>query len=611
MLGTARKVLDFFEPADRWRLVGVVSAMTLAGLLQTAGVASIMPFLSLLANPDIVVENRWMAWAYDGLGFESAGTFLVFVGIAVLVLLVTTNAFSAFSDWITLRLVWSTHHRISERLLSKYLNQPYAFFLGRNTAKLSRSLLAEVQEIIKGVMIPCMEVLARGVTTAFIVLLLLLVDPLLAILAAAAIGGGYAAVYRLVRQKQRRLGIERHSANGRRFQTVAEAFGGIKDVKVLGRESHFLSRFADPSLRYSQARASNQVVSELPRYALESLAFGAIILIVIYLLETRGTLGDVLPVLGLYAMAGHRLMPALQRIFAGLTKIRFNVPALDRLHEEMGLAASGKAEGRLPERRPIAVSEQPAPPSVSLTREIRFVEVGFRYPDAPAPALQDIDLTISANQSVAFVGPTGSGKTTLVDLLLGLFEPTTGEIRVDDTVLSEVTLPAWRGLVGYVPQSIFLGDDTIAANIAFGVPEDQIDFAAVVRAGRAAHLDDFVRELPLGYETIIGERGIRLSGGERQRIGIARALYQDPAVLVMDEATSALDGVTEEAVMKAISALSQRKTIILIAHRLTTVRDCDTIFMLDCGRLAGQGTFESLAASSGQFRAMARQTASA
>jgi ATP-binding cassette, subfamily B, bacterial PglK len=600
-----RKVIDLLEPEQRWRAVIVLAAMLATALLQSAGVVSVMPFIGLVADPQIVHRNPWMAWGYAQAGVENTRQFLIILGFLALLLLAVTNAFAAFSRWLSLRFVWDTHDRLSQRLLHKYLSESYSFYLDRNTATLSKSLLGEVRAVVDNILLPWMDVLAKAATVGVFVLLLVMVDPVLAVLSAGTLSGIYAVIYLATRNRQRELGLRREKAFGDRFQITGEAFGGIKDVKVLGSESYFLSRFREASRRYSQTTTAHSIASELPRFALETVAFGGIIGTIIYLLETRETLVHVLPVLALYALAGFRLIPALQSIFGSLTIIRFYFPSVATLHADLYRVPSGEPPFTTP---PVGASGA-CPITLAFEREIRVERLSFHYPNTTRAALEDISLVIPIRHSVGLVGTTGSGKTTLADLLLGLFTPTSGQILIDGVPLTEANLRAWKRHIGYVPQSMFLSDNSIAQNIAFGVPRDHIDRAAVERAARAAHLHDFIERLPLGYETAVGERGVRLSGGERQRVAIARALYRDPTVLVMDEATSALDGATEDTVMQAIRGLSGQKTIILVAHRLTTVRDCDVIFLFEGGRLAAQGTFSALANGNQIFRAMARETA--
>jgi len=433
------------------------------------------------------------------------------------------------------------------------------------------------------------------------------------------LGGAYILLYTFLRKYLSRIGADRVQANQERFQISQEALGGIKEVKASNIETGYMMSFIKPSQRFARCLALNKIIAQVPRYILEAIAFGGILLIILILLAVRGgDLGQVLPTLGVFALAGQRLMPTLQMVYRSATKMRFGKPALDALYndmENMDIEFKDiKQMYNIPDIAPLG-----------LKQSLDLVDVDYWYPHADRPALQDLNLSISARSTVGFVGSTGAGKTTLVDLILGLLHPQFGQMLVDGQPIftqnlsspnsstdntSQITdkklLISWQRTLGYVPQEIFLADETIEANIAFGVPEEEISQDAVEQAARIAELHEFVQnELSHGYQTVVGESGVRLSGGQRQRIGIARALYHDPDVLIMDEATAALDNVTEKAVMQAVHNLSNKKTIILIAHRLSTVQNCDQIYLLDHGKLAAQGTYLELLGSSNEFQRMA------
>ncbi len=596
-IATVRKILQLLSPGERRSLYLLLPAIIVMGFLEVVGIASITPFLALVSNPAAVQENRWLVLVYDLLGFSTTDQFLIFLGVAALVVLTFSNAFAAFTTYHLTRFSYMRGYTLSKRLLERYLSQPYAFFLGRNTAHLGTSLLTEVQQVVTNIIVPGMKLIAKAIVTLFIVGLLFVVDPVLALTVTGSLGLIYGVLIVASRRKLRKIGKVRLAANRRRFKVAGEALSGIKDLKLLGREQLFIDQFSASARRYASTQSTGNLISNLPRYALETVAFGGIVLIVIYLLARGQEIGQALPLIGLYAFSAYRLMPALQQIFIGVTTIRFNMPALNLLHQEL----------RGPD--PVVQAERSTLQALPFGRELALEGLTFSYPDTERPAVDNITIRIEAFSSVAFVGHTGSGKTTLIDVILGLLEPQAGALRVDGVVLTPEVLPNWQKSIGYVPQQIYLADDTVAHNVAFGIPKDQLDMAAVERAAKIAHLHDFiVQDLPQGYDTVVGERGIRLSGGQRQRIGIARALYHDPSVLILDEATSALDGVTEENVFAAVEALVGSKTIIMVAHRLSTVRDCDRIFLMDRGRVAAQGTYGELLATSETFRSMARAT---
>jgi ABC-type multidrug transport system fused ATPase/permease subunit len=399
----------------------------------------------------------------------------------------------------------------------------------------------------------------------------------------------------MVRRYLTRMGKVRLSANRARFQIAQEAMGGIKEVKILGLEEAYLARFRIPSLEMARSSTGVQIVGELPRHLLEAVAFGGVIALVIVLLLREGSnLAAVLPVLGVFAFAGLRMFPSVQQIYHSLIQLRSSDPVLEAIHRDMHEVNS------------IPRPSRDAAGRIRLDRGLSLDDVHYSYPNAERASLKGLTLSIDARTTVGIVGGTGAGKTTAVDIILGLLEPQRGSLRVDGEIIGPKNLRSWQNILGYVPQQIFLTDDSVAANIAFGIVPDRIDMAAVERAARVANLHEFVtNELPQAYQTFVGERGVRLSGGQRQRIGIARALYHDPDVLILDEATSALDNLTEKAVIDAVHNLAQEKTIIMIAHRLTTVRDCDTIFLLENGRLVAQGSYQELLANNASFRQLA------
>ncbi len=578
--------------------MGLLTLVTATGLLELLGVASILPFMTLLAEPEILRENVWLSQLYDFLGFSSTQSFLIFLGSVVLGLMVLTNALLAGNTWLMERFVWMKQHQLSRLLLEGYLTRPYPFFLNRNSAELSKNVLLEVYYLAKNAMSPLMELASGLVSILFILALLVLVDSVLTLSVALILGGAYAAIYLALRRKIARIGRKRQTADTLRFKTVNEALGGVKDVKVLGREAHFVRRYSAPSKRFSNLMATMALVKGLPRYVLETLAFGSILLVVLYLMVVKGDVRQIIPVVGLYAFAGYRLMPAFKTIFKALTEIRFQQASVDLIYQE--LVESEKTLQHL---------DKPGLPTTRLSFEkcIELRDVTYAYSEMLEPAVRNVSLTIPYKRSIALAGPTGAGKTTLVDIILGLFTPQEGFLAVDGVSIHKENLRNWQATLGYVPQHIYLADDTISRNIAFGVPDEEIDLGAVEQAARVANLHNFiVDELPNGYKTLIGERGVRLSGGQRQRIGIARALYHNPDVLILDEATSALDGITEEAVLQAIENVTQTKTVIMIAHRLSTVRDCDVIYLLDKGHIVAHDTYDGLIQSNPQFRAMAQ-----
>jgi ABC-type multidrug transport system fused ATPase/permease subunit len=427
-------------------------------------------------------------------------------------------------------------------------------------------------------------------------MLVIVADPIVAIAAAAGFGGLYGLIFFFTRRRLISLGKEIYESNGVRFRTAQDCLSGFRDVKVGGLERAYLERYQEQANAFAVADLHYKVIADLPKFLMEGVAFGGMLTVLLILLITRpGGLAAALPIVAVYAFAGYRLLPALQQIYQSVAMLKVGAESLGRLHREM----------TQPIEQDPGAGAGANLPRVSLARALELRDVVFRYPGAPRPALDHINMRIAANTTVGFVGTTGAGKTTIVDLILGLLEAESGSLVVDDLPITRDLVRGWRRQVGYVPQTVFLVDDTVAANIAFGVRAEDIDHAAVERAARLAELQDFVSQMPEGFATRIGDRGVRLSGGQRQRIGIARALYHDPAVLIFDEATSALDNVTERAVMESIAHLARKKTLLIIAHRLNTVRHCDAIFMMDGGKVSATGTYEELIERSPKFREIA------
>lgn len=599
MIEIYKKIYSLLDARERRRGAVVFGLMIFVAFVETIGVASIMPFIAVLANPAVVEENQYLAWVYKVLGFSDNRIFLIFLGAIFFFVLLASLTTRALGIWAQLRFSQNRNASWSSRLVGGYLGQPYEWFLNRHSSDLATNVLAEVQNVINGVLFPSMQVIAHGLIALFLFSLLLVVDPFLAVSVSVALGGGFLLISLIFKRKLERIGKRRRIANLERFHIVQEGFGGIKEAKVLGLERELLKRFRGPAQMFADCQISTGTISQLPPLAMQALLFGGMLLVLLYLMVTMGGFQSALPVIALYALAGYRLMPALQHIYQGISQMRATEAVLDQVCTDFERIQVNQP-APLADERPANARRTP------LLEKLTLHEVSYRYPGAAGPALRNLSLSIPAFTTVGLVGTTGSGKTTAVDIILGLLRPSEGALVVDGAIIGPAEVRRWQRTLGYVPQQIFLSDETVAGNIAFGLPEHAVDMDAVERAARVANLHDFVvNEMPEGYQTRVGERGVRLSGGQRQRIGIARALYHDPDVLILDEATSALDNLTEQAVMEAVDNLGSGKTIILIAHRLSTVRNCDCIYMLERGALIAAGTYDELMVSSSKFRTMA------
>jgi ABC-type multidrug transport system fused ATPase/permease subunit len=591
MFDTYRKLLQLMTRRERRSFFLLLGLIIVMGLVETVGVASVVPFMLVLADPTAIERHAILGEVYQRLGFTDPRAFMTFLGFGVFGIVVGGLLFKALTFYAVYRFAMMRSYSLSNRMLRGYLFQPYTWFLNRHSADIGANVLGDVAKVTTKSLVPAMKVLTYSIVVLGLVLLLVAVRPLVALVAAAVLGGSYMLVYLWVRNYLTRLGVERHRANVQRFQIAGEALGGIKDVKLLGLENAFLRRFQGPARQVAATDAASTIVSEMPHYLLEAVAFGTMLAFVLFLLVTgSGSLASIVPILAVYAFAAVRIFPALQRVYNSIAHMRFAQPTLDHLHRDMQ-AAEANARALPPDDRKTVVR---------LLERLTLDDIHYAYPMADREALRGLSLEIPARSTVGIVGGTGAGKTTAVDIVLGLLAPQSGTLSIDGVPVTAANLRAWQRSIGYVPQQIFLADDTVAANIAFGYDAADIDQAAVERAARTAELHDFVmRELPEGYATKVGERGVRLSGGQRQ------PLYHDPDVLILDEATSALDNLTERAVMDAVHNLGHAKTIVMIAHRLSTVRECDTIFMLEGGRVIAAGSYDALLETNRQFRALA------
>ena len=587
-----KKLLYLLSSKDRKRASLLLIMVFVMALLDMLGVVSIMPFMAVLTNPEVVETNTILKTAFKTasiFGVETNRQFLFFLGVVVMVMLVVSLTFKALTMYLQVRFTSMCQYRIAKRLVEGYLYQPYSWILNRHSADLGKTILSEVGVVVAKGLKPMMNLITQGAVALTLMVMLTIINTKLALIIGFTFGAAYLIIYKLIRGFLTRIGQERLRANQLRFTSVIEAFGAFKELKISGLEKFFAKRFSEQAKIFANHQASAQIISQLPRYFLEAIAFGGILLVVLYYIKQSGTFTDVLPLIALYAFAGYRLMPALQLIYSNFTYLRSVGPSLDAMYDDLNSLDSFSSQhdqGILP-----------------LNKAITLNHISYHYPNSSKTALKDISLNIPAYTTVGLVGATGSGKTTTVDIILGLLEAQQGTLEVDGKVIDKHNLRAWQNSIGYVPQHIYLADNTVAANIAFGINPEDINQAAVERAAKIANLHEFViNELSLQYQTTLGERGIRLSGGQRQRIGIARALYHNPKILILDEATSALDNLTEKVVMEAVYKLSNKITIILIAHRLSTVKLCDNIYLLEKGKLKEQGTFEKLTQISDLFQ---------
>ena len=593
---TLKKFLYLLSDREKKHAYLLLAMILVMALLDMLGVASIMPFIAVLSNPEIVETNLLLNKVFkfsEVFGIKTINEFLFFLGVFVFLFLLSSLTFRALTRYAQTRFLAMRNYSLSKRLLEGYLHQPYSWFLSRHSAEIGKTILSEVSKVVGKGLAPLLELITQSAVTVALIILLLLVDPKLTMVVGLTLSLSYGLIYKLTKSYVTRIGEKSIKVNEEKFTSLNEAFGAAKEIKLGGLEEIYIKRFSDPAKILAKDTASVSIIGEMPRFALEAITFGGMILVTLYLMSKSGAFIDTVPILALYAFAGYRLMPALQRIYNDIIRIRFTTPALNSIYDDLK---------SLQPHNPNKNQE-----SLILKDRITLRNLYYNYPNSSRTALKNLNFSIQACSTVGLVGATGSGKTTAVDIILGLLEAQQGSLEVDGKIINKDNRNAWQNSIGYVPQHIFLSDDTVASNIAFGIDHKDINQETVEYASKIANLHDFVsKELPQQYQTTIGEKGIRLSGGQRQRIGIARALYHKPQILILDEATSALDNLTEKAVMEAVRKLRKNITIIMIAHRLSTVKNCDNILLLEKGEVKEQGKFDKLIQLSDQFRATAK-----
>jgi ABC-type multidrug transport system fused ATPase/permease subunit len=572
------KVWRLARPYGRKKPLLVVLVVIAQGVFQVAGVTSVFPFLALASDPAAFRTSPLGEKIVALLPTLSESQLLMVAGLFAICTLALANLTNFFSDFVRARYAHGLGHWLRSSLLAEMAAKPWSYFLENNTGILLKKASADVMQMVNGVILPGLDALARLVTAFLLVITLLLVDFWVALSAGAVLLVFYASIYRLL-QHRRALASERmKNADRGAMREAQQLLGGIKPVRVSGTESYFLDRFKRHSREQARVQAVLPLYFQTPKYVLEPIAFGGVIAAVLIYAALGRSLQDIIPTIGVIALAGYRLLPAAQLFYGQLSVISTNRHTVEEVSEEF----EEILRPSITSCEPVIVS---AAPALHIREALHLSGLSFCYPHARTAVISELTLTLPRNRSLGIIGKTGSGKSTLVDLILGLHRPTSGSILVDNVPVSDANLREWRKIIGYVPQDIFLIDDTVARNIAFGLPDSQIDRQRLREVAAATQILDFVEdELPHGFESLVGERGIRLSGGQRQRIGLARALYRKPELLILDEATSALDIATEAEVMRSINAMQGQITMIVVAHRLSTIDKCGITLDLSIGR---------------------------
>lgn len=550
---------------------------------EMLGVLSIMPFILVLTNPSLTETNLILKQLYNFLinyGIDH-NEFISYLGFFVFIFLVLSITLKALTIYLQLKFTLKSEYTIGSRLLEIYLQQPYTWHLDRNSSNLGKNILSELNNIINEGAVNLMFFITHVSIFFSISLLLLILEPRITIFSILLFSIFFLLLYTFFKNFLKKIGKDKADSNEKRFKSVQEAFSSIKELKINSLEKFFLKSFSLPAKIFSKYQIQSQLIGLMPRFILELFAFGGVILLILYLMVKNNSFNESLPVITLFVFSGYRLMPAMQQIYKSKAIIKYTEPALDLIYRDY--------------KNFKHFENKSIKDSLTFKEIISLKNVNFNYPGSLNKILKFKNLNIAANSKVAFVGPTGSGKTTAIDLLLGLLKCDESTLEVDGQIIDETNIKLWHNCIGYVPQQVYLSDDTIEANIAFGVKDQDIDHELIEQVAKITNIDEFIKKnLAHQYKTMVGERGIKLSGGQRQRIALARALYRKPKVLILDEATSALDNHTEKYIMNSLDNLSKKITIIMVAHRLTTVRNCDNIYLFENGRIKAEGNYEKI-----------------
>ncbi|BFM49630.1 ABC transporter ATP-binding protein [Marinomonas sp. THO17] len=596
MLNAIRQIFSILLPHQRKQFYILQLLVILMAFTELVGIASIAPFMAVVGDIGLLDKPGIFSQIYQWSGLKEPMDFLFICGLIVLFLLTVSTTISMFTIW-RLSLYGSiVGTEISDRLYEYYMGKDWLFHSSESSAVLTKKISTEAVRVSDSIIQPLMLMNSKVILAIFISISIFVYDPIVAITGGGIFFTAYFFLYRIVRKQLSVNGNKVSNILTDRFRLMNEGFGGIKDIILLNRYNEYILEFKKGGKEISYAKGTNSAISQVPRYFIELTAFGAMIILVLLLIKLyQGDLGSVLPVLGVYALAAFKLLPALQQIYSSATQIKGSLAAFEVIKEDLVQS--------LKDERLMMISTGK---SYSPKNKIVLKDISFQYPGKESHVLNELDMVFPVNNVIGIVGSSGSGKSTTIDILIGLLTPNSGRLMIDELEITENNKYKWQKAIGFVPQSIYLSEGTIAENVAFGLPSSEINLNQVNKALALAHLTELVEQLPNGVNTYVGERGVKLSGGQRQRIGIARALYHEADVLIFDEATSALDGITEKIIMEAIHDFGGKKTIIMIAHRLKTVQKCDIIYLMDKGKVIDEGNYEELLHRNIMFKEMAK-----
>lgn len=584
---------------EKKEFVKLMFLIFIMGIMDALGIASIIPFIAVLSNPEVIDTNSVLFWGYNYLNsiyFLNKQQYLVFLGLIAFFIFIFSLFIKSFTTFKIISFTQMCEYILGKKLLKGYLSQPYLWFKANHSAELSKNILSEVTLVTNQVIMPVMHIISQSVIVIFILALIFGVDYKLAIISTITLGSFYLIVHKLSKVFLQNIGIKRLNENEERYKITSEALTNNIELKLKELENIYLEKFSNHTQSFVKYIAQEQMIRFLPRFVLEAIAFGGLLLIILYLMLTYDGFSKALPIIALYAFAGYRLMPSLQLLHASMTQVNFASSTLNKICMDIN---------NFPKKQIIKNHDKvnKKKNKISLNDQLTLNDINFTFNGSTKSALSNINLNIKAGEKIGIIGTTGGGKSLLAHIILGLISPTSGSIYSDGEKINNDNIRDWKQIVGYVPQSIFISEKSIIENIAIGQTNKNINYEKVVEACKLSHLHEFITGLRKGYNTTLGERGNLLSGGQIQRIGIARALYKKPSILILDEATSALDNVTEKSLMSIIHKL-KNVTLIIIAHRLSTLKKCDNIYVLEKGCIKDNGTYKDLEKRNESFKAI-------
>ena len=595
MLTLIKKISEILPPADKSKLILLFIFMLIAGALEVLGIGLILAFISIISTPDKIMSIAWLAPILNNLGIVNSHDMLVYGSVSLIGIFLFKNSYIIIFNYVQVHFVYNRFRFIATRLFEKYMNAPYIFHLGNNTARLIRNITIEINLMVRFVMLPILVIIMEIVMMTGIIIFLIIIEPFITFISLIFMGIAGVLFLKIIKSKISLYGAQSLNERARMIQKVNEGLGGFKEISVKNRQSWFIERFHSSAKVIAKAETFHQIAQQVTKPIIETVAVTSMLLVALILVWQGRGVESVIPVLTLFGLATFKLMPSVTKIISNYNSIKYYRHTLTPIHED--LTMMDKNNKNL--KTDIIQKEQ----KINLIDTIKLKNISYSYPGSCELVLKDLSLTISRGAAVGFVGGSGAGKTTIIDLILGLLNPDQGDIIVDNKNIKN-NISGWQKNIGYIPQFIYLADNTIRNNIAFGLDEKEIDEEQLLSAVKMAQLGDVIKRLPKGLDTMIGERGVRLSGGQRQRIGIARALYNNPEILIMDEATSSLDNRTEKYIIQSIERLKKGRTIIIIAHRLTTVKNCDKLFLIKDGRVVDMGSYDELIEKSTEFNLM-------